>query len=343
MGLTKQQNLFDLIIGETLENKIRFLCKKSPNLEWSGVLFYDVINGDYDKDLKIKAVDVLPLNQGSGAETSYTECPEIMTYQIENNLMDCKTGLIHSHHNMQTFFSGTDLNTLESEGKEKVHFLSLIINNAGIYNAAFTKKVKYTGKLKEINTTFNNKQTVVERDYIREEVLYMNANISFEKKETNEYDDMWKFLQERTQIDKEKTNYFKTQFQTEFEFDVPKEKCLLPPLNKVNQPNQLNFNFNKDLNLIACKLVSCNLLYGDKNTPLKQIGLYYLPLLEKNISLVDFECLITDIIDIIFNNTNEEPEIFSQQLIDYFETSFGNKVETNKYLNVIINTLEVWA
>ena len=42
-----------------------------------------------------------------------------------------------------TFFSGTDLNTLQEEGSDMNNFLSLIVNNAGQYTAAITRKVKH--------------------------------------------------------------------------------------------------------------------------------------------------------------------------------------------------------
>ena len=44
---------------------------------------------------------------------------------------------------MSTFFSGTDLGTLQEEGSDMNNFLSLIVNNAGQYTAAITRKVKY--------------------------------------------------------------------------------------------------------------------------------------------------------------------------------------------------------
>ena len=43
-----------------------------------------------------------------------------------------------------TFFSGTDTNTLQIEGFDRNNFVSLIVNNAGIYSAAITRKVDYT-------------------------------------------------------------------------------------------------------------------------------------------------------------------------------------------------------
>lgn len=43
---------------------------------------------------------------------------------------------------MTTFFSGTDTSTLQKEGNERNCFVSLIVNNAGEYNAAVTRKVQ---------------------------------------------------------------------------------------------------------------------------------------------------------------------------------------------------------
>ena len=44
---------------------------------------------------------------------------------------------------MPTFISGTDLSTLQEEGSDMNNFLSLIVNNAGQYTAAITRKVKH--------------------------------------------------------------------------------------------------------------------------------------------------------------------------------------------------------
>lgn len=43
---------------------------------------------------------------------------------------------------MPTFFSGTDIATLKEEGKDRNNFVSLIVNNAGTYTAAITRRVK---------------------------------------------------------------------------------------------------------------------------------------------------------------------------------------------------------
>ena len=51
---------------------------------------------------------------------------------------------------MSTFFSGTDLGTLQEEGSDMNNFLSLIVNNAGQYTAAITRKVKHIPHVTEV-------------------------------------------------------------------------------------------------------------------------------------------------------------------------------------------------
>lgn len=43
-----------------------------------------------------------------------------------------------------TFFSGTDTATLLTEGEDRNHFVSLIVNNAGVYTAGITRKITRT-------------------------------------------------------------------------------------------------------------------------------------------------------------------------------------------------------
>ena len=71
-----------------------------------------------------------------------------------------------------TFFSGTDLATLKEEGSDSNHFLSLIVNNAGSYTAAITRKVKTITKgnqTLEYNTFNNNVVADESTAYEREE------------------------------------------------------------------------------------------------------------------------------------------------------------------------------
>ena len=142
--LIKGSSTFKMIIPAEVERQIRFLCERVWSTEWSGVLFYTYEGGLEDGSLKIICKDIYPMDIGSTTYTEFSMSPDVIGYMASNTeLLDCKMGLIHSHNNMSTFFSGTDQSTLQEEGAERNHFVSLIVNNAGKYTAAITRKIKY--------------------------------------------------------------------------------------------------------------------------------------------------------------------------------------------------------
>ena len=148
--LKKQDNTYKLIITPKLEEKIRFLCARFPNNEYSGVLFYDYTGRFEDNSLVLTAKDFCLMDYGSATYTEFDKSAEICNYMIEHDLLECQQGLMHSHDQMSTFFSGTDLGTLQEEGSDMNNFLSLIVNNAGQYTAAITRKVKHIPHVTEV-------------------------------------------------------------------------------------------------------------------------------------------------------------------------------------------------
>ena len=148
--LKKQDNTYKLIITPELEEKIRFLCARFPNNEYSGVLFYDYTGRFEDNSLVLTAKDFCLMDYGSATYTEFNKSAEICNYMIEHDLLECQQGLMHSHDQMSTFFSGTDLGTLQEEGSDINNFLSLIVNNAGQYTAAITRKVKHIPHVTEV-------------------------------------------------------------------------------------------------------------------------------------------------------------------------------------------------
>lgn len=141
--LKKQDNIYKLIITPELEEKIRFLCARFPNNEYSGVLFYNYTGRFEDNSLVLIAKDFCLMDYGSATYTEFNKSAEICNYMIEHDLLNCQQGLCHSHDIMCTNPSGTDLNTLVEEGSDMNNFLSLIVNNAGNYTAMLTRKVKH--------------------------------------------------------------------------------------------------------------------------------------------------------------------------------------------------------
>ena len=134
---------YKLVIPVEVERKIRFACQRVWNTEWSGTLFFTHEGSFENNDLVIRCVDIYIMDIGTQVYTEFDMNPDVIAYMCENpDLLDCQMGLIHSHNNMSTFFSGTDTATLKEEGRDRNNFVSLIVNNAGTYTAAITRRIK---------------------------------------------------------------------------------------------------------------------------------------------------------------------------------------------------------
>lgn len=153
----KGLSIYKLIVPENVEEKIRYLLRKFPSTEWSGVLFVTHEGSFENNDLVITCKDIYPMDLGNATFTEFTMNEDVAAYMSENiELFDCDLQLIHSHHQMSTQPSGTDLNTLKEEGNERNCFVSLIVNNAGKYYAAITRKVQTKSEVtvKKLGTSY---------------------------------------------------------------------------------------------------------------------------------------------------------------------------------------------
>lgn len=178
ISLEKHQDTYKLIIPADVEKKIRHLCNRVHSVEWSGTLFYTYSGTYEDGTLEIRCVDIFPMDIGTSAYTEFDMSPDVIAYMTGHpELLDCQVGLIHSHNNMATFFSGTDTTTLREEGNDRNHFVSLIVNNEGTYTAAITRKII---ERKVTNTTFSYKtfdnieKTGTRTTEVEEEVIAYN-------------------------------------------------------------------------------------------------------------------------------------------------------------------------
>lgn len=170
--ITKKQDLYKLIVTKELEQKIRYMCYRIPDKEWSGVLFYTTEGTFENNDLVVTCKDVYIMDIGNSTYTEFDVSPDVASYMAQNmELFDCQQGLCHSHNNMATFFSGTDVSTLREEGNDRNHFVSLIVNNAGVYTAGITRKVKLIreGFNNIVYKTFNNEE-IKDRRHFKEEI-----------------------------------------------------------------------------------------------------------------------------------------------------------------------------
>lgn len=187
LELVHRQDIFKIVIPAEVEKKIRFLCKNIWDVEWSGILFYKVEGAFEDKSLTIRCVDLFQMDIGTSAYTEFNVSPDMATYMVDHpELLEegIYQGLIHSHNNMSTFFSGTDTATLSAEGNDMAHFVSLIVNNAGKYTAGITRKYKCVQTVSEKYTypTWNDevREGVETFDIEEEKLEWFNLDIVFE-------------------------------------------------------------------------------------------------------------------------------------------------------------------
>lgn len=79
-----------------VEEKIRYLCRKFPGLEWSGVLFTTHTGSFEDNSLEIHCQDIYPMDLGSAGFTEFKMDETVAGYIADNiELFDCDINLVH--------------------------------------------------------------------------------------------------------------------------------------------------------------------------------------------------------------------------------------------------------
>lgn len=188
--LILKRTKYKMFIPKEVENKIGLLLENIRNIEWSGVLFYDVEGSFEDNSLKVICKDILPMDIGNATYTEWDMNADVVSYIVDHpELVGSYQGLCHSHHSMATFFSGTDTNTLKEEGSDVNHFVSLIVNNAGTYNAAITRKVDIKNDVYSVYTykSFGDVTVEGKSDYTECNtcIEYFYLDIEVEQSENN--------------------------------------------------------------------------------------------------------------------------------------------------------------
>lgn len=187
---------YKMIIPNSVEKKIRLLCREIPNVEWSGVLFYKIDGSFENNDLVITCLDIFQMDEGSAAYTEFSMSPDVCSYICDHPELAQSTvyqALVHSHNHMTSFFSTTDVNTLQSEGNDTNHFVSLIVNNAGKYTAGITRKIKSTKYIKE-HISYNTWNDITidcdDNTYTESEdyIQWFNLDIEVER-DTEDYEE----------------------------------------------------------------------------------------------------------------------------------------------------------
>ena len=255
-----------LIISSNLEKKISVCCRELPQNEWSGTLFYSIVSGKFGKDLVLKAEDFYLRDIGSHTYTEFDDDADAFNYQVENNLIDCIQGLIHSHCSFNTFFSGIDANTLDDLGHDMPHFLSLIVNNAGTYCAKITRRIPVSNHY----ITFNGE----EEEYEGNEVIIQSFPVSIEFEDgslINTLKSRLSELKKRTKNDSFENTLWDNQSYNN-DFRIP--DVSYPAFNNKVKDTSSNFNNNKTVNSLSTVKETSSIIAKEdnKNTTNKKKG-----------------------------------------------------------------------
>ena len=122
------------------------MCQKINTVEWSGVLLYSVKGSIKNFDtIELTVEDIFPMDKGTAGSTGYELGDEIIDYKMSNpESLSWKMGMIHSHHNMRSYFSGVDMSELSDNTEFHNYYLSLVVNN----DKDMVAKVAFRGDIK---------------------------------------------------------------------------------------------------------------------------------------------------------------------------------------------------
>lgn len=313
---------YKMFIPKEVEKKIRLLLENIRNIEWSGVLFYDVEGSFEDNSLKVICKDILPMDIGNATYTEWNMNADVVSYIVDHpELVGSYQGLVHSHHTMNTFFSNTDTSTLKEEGSDVNHFVSLIVNNAGTYNAAITRKVDIKNDVYSVYTYKSFEDIAVEgkSDYTECKtcIEYFYLDIEVEKSENNnsELFDRISKLKES----KRKESYISSYPYYSYEYPKYDKSANKFDMGKVKEDSKKN-PIQKELFLeddeskltewYVKQLLTCNVMYPKNNLlSVENIAKNVLPSLEKRFKDVEsYDFFMSNFVDFIIYDFTEALE-----------------------------------
>lgn len=330
---------YKLVVTSNLEHIIRKLCEKIPDREWSGVLFYKYEGSFQDNNLTIVCKHMLPMNIGTDSYTEWTNSPEIINYMAKNDLLDCYTGIIHSHNRFKTTFSDIDLETLLHEGMDMCNAVSLIVNNSGDYSAAITRQVKVvssTYEIKEYNMF--SQSPITDSNIYGSKDQYVEYYMLDITKEFNEKD---KIMDEKSIVDFLRKNLSR--------IDSSKVNQVKEDSEEVPQPNleYTRFIYTLTLKLITGETLIQNANYEDivRFIEYDMVDTYKREFGESVLPGSKFSIWVDDMLHYIITSTS--PDIIDHIPSEYKSELIARNIlimlvvqKPNKYLDKIIAHLK---
>lgn len=358
MELIKKSERYKMFIPKEVETKIRLLLDNIRNIEWSGVLFYDIEGSFEDKSLKIICKDILPMDIGNATYTEWDMNADVVSYIVDHpELVGSYQGLCHSHHAMATFFSGTDTNTLKEEGSDVNHFVSLIVNNEGTYNAAITRKVDVKNDVYSVYTYKSFGDVAVEGKSNYTEckscIEYFYLDIEVEKSENNNSELFDRISKLKGNKSKSNTALSKFGLSAQGKQFMPVESKFPLLREPVKEPIQKElFTENKEEEKLAewyvKQLLTCNIMFPEfSNLSIEEVASKAMSVCEKRFKDIEsYESFMSSFVDFIIYDFTEKLEEIHKEPVPPEEAAHlifeSMPTLQNKYINSIFDLIEAY-
>lgn len=138
------------------------LCQKYSNLEWSGYCLHEKKGELFNEQIIVHGVYLMDVGTGGATDfqgnadvatlvDAYPELDELI-FEKGYRILQCK---VHSHNNMEPFYSGMDQSDLEVNAQGRDLYVSIVVNNKmnffakscrWVKTAPFTKTVQVLEK-----------------------------------------------------------------------------------------------------------------------------------------------------------------------------------------------------
>ena len=152
--------MLKLNIPRNKYNEIQYYMDKFPDNEWSGPAWFKYTKNKNGFPSSWTLVHFKPIHLGNNSETEYSgsELNKILLSMRNSrpDLKDYNVGLIHSHHSMKAFFSGTDQTQL-IENASNSGYPSLVLSSVSKYAFAISYfdqfGIPHIVEAEKVNTT----------------------------------------------------------------------------------------------------------------------------------------------------------------------------------------------
>lgn len=164
-----------LLITNDFQKQIDLFHNMVGDIEWSGVLFYKVDTNLADQNCIVTPKFIFPMDVGNSAFTTFDYSDVILdAYDVFPEAEECREGIIHTHHRMGAFFSGTDDSELKDNAENYDFYLSLVVDYKKSYKAKVATKPTST------KVVIDRPSGRFEIEVENKDVFFFNLDVEYE-------------------------------------------------------------------------------------------------------------------------------------------------------------------